>query len=112
MQAKIFTTWAAAGTSYRAAIGLSAVAAVDVRRSGGDVKLGPCTVTDLHVSFARLDLSNDLLEAAHRPIKNFINRELHRNEEPSSPKPLNNSLRAGRSPREVKIPLLGYLRVL
>jgi hypothetical protein len=110
VQAKIHDV-GSVGTSYRAAIALSAVAAVEVRRSGGDVTLGPCTVTDLHVSFARLDLSNDLLEAAHRPIRNFINRELHRNEERLR-QSANQSLQKAISSREVKIPLLGYLGVL
>jgi hypothetical protein len=100
-----------AGTGYRAAIGLSAVAAVEVRRAGGDAKLGPCTVTDLHVSFARLDLSNDILEAARRPIKNFINRELHRNEDRLR-QSANQSLQKAISSRQVRIPLLGYLGVL
>lgn len=110
VQAKIHDV-GSAGTGYRAAIGLSAVAAIEVRRAGGDVTLGPCTVTDLHVSFARLDLSNDLLEAAHRPIRNFINRELHRNEQRLR-QSANQSLQKAISSREVKIPLLGYLGVL
>ena len=67
-------------------------------------------MTDLHVSFARLDLSNDLLEAAHRPIKNFINRELHHNEERLR-QSANQSLQKAISSREVRIPLLGYLGV-
>ncbi len=100
-----------AGTGYRAAIRLSAVAAVELRRAGGDVALGPCTVSELRVSFARLDLSNDLLEAARRPIKNFINRELHRNEDRLR-QSANQSLQKAISSRNVKIPLLGYLGVL
>ena len=75
-----FTTWACRHQLSRRdrafGRGRGRCAAVGRRREAR-----PCTVTDLHVSFARLDLSNDLLEAAHRPIKNFINRELHRNEE-------------------------------
>ncbi len=115
VQAKIHDV-GSAGTGYRAAISLSAVAAVEVRpghppAGRGDVTLGPCTVTDLRVSFARLDLSNDILEAARRPIKNFINHELHRNEAKLR-QSANQSLQKAISAREVKIPLLGYLGVL
>ena len=51
---------ASASTGYRAEVQLSAVAEVRVQRDGGDVKFSPPTVLDLHVSFSRLDLSNDL----------------------------------------------------
>jgi hypothetical protein len=99
---------ASVSTGYRAEIKLSAIAEIQVRKSGGDVKIGPCKVLDLHASFSRLDLSNDLLEAARRPIKNFINRELHHNEDRLR-QSANRSLEKAIASHELRIPLLGYL---
>ena len=62
---------------------------------------------DLHVSFARLDLSNDLLETMHREIKQVINRELRHNEGKIRQQ-ANNALQKAMSSRDVRIPLLGY----
>jgi hypothetical protein len=95
-------------TGYRAVIQLSATAGVEVRHAGKDVTIGPCTVLDLRALFSRLDLSNDLLEAARRPIKSFINRELRRNEEQIH-QSANQSLQKAISSHELRLPLLGYL---
>ena len=97
-----------ASTGYRAAIQLSAVAEVRLERAGGDVKFSPPEVLDLSVSFARLDLSNDLLEAVHREIKKVINHELRHNEGRIRQQ-ANHALQKAMSSREVRIPLLGYL---
>ena len=99
---------ASVSTGYRAEIQLSAVAEVQVRRSGKDVKIGPCKVLDLHAAFLRLDLSNDLLEAARRPIKSIINHELHHNEGRLR-QSANQSLEKAIASHELRIPLLGYL---
>jgi hypothetical protein len=97
-----------ASTGYRATIDFSAVVEVRVDRSGGDVALGPYKVTDMHVSFAKLDLSNDLLRAARHPIKQFINRELRRNEDKIR-QSANRALEKAMSSREVRVPMLGYM---
>ncbi len=100
-----------ASTGYRAEIQLSAVAEVRVERSGGDVTLSPPTVLDLQVSFSRLDLSNDLLKAVRRQIKDLVNRELRHNEARIRQQ-ANQALQKAMSSRDVRIPLLGYLKIL
>jgi hypothetical protein len=102
---------ASASTGYRAAVQLSAVAQVRARRSGGDVMLSPPEVIDLHVSVSRLELSNDLLDAARRQVEQFINRELRHNEARIREK-ANGALQKAVSSRDVRMPLLGYLGVL
>jgi hypothetical protein len=99
---------ASISTGYRAEIQLSTVAEIQVRSAGGDVKIGPCKVFDLHAAFSRLDFSNDLLEAARRPIKTFINHELHHNEDRLR-QSANKSLEKAIASHELRIPLLGYL---
>ena len=76
---------ASASTGYRAEIQLSAVAEVRVHRSGGDITFSPPAVLDLHVSFSRLDLSNDLLKAVRREVKDVVNHELRRERGADSP---------------------------
>ena len=102
---------ASASTGYRAEIQLSAVAEVRVQRSGGDVKFSPPAVLDLHVSFSRMDFSNDLLKAVRREIKHLVNHELRRNEERIRQQ-ANHALQKAMSSRDVRIPLLGYLELL
>ena len=99
---------ASASTGYRAEIQLSAVAEVRVQRAGGDITFSPPTVLDLHVSFSRLDLSNDLLRAVRRQIRDVANHELRHNEERIRQQ-ANHALQKAMSSREVRIPLLGYL---
>ena len=102
---------ASASTGYRAEVQLSAVAEVGVERAGGDVKFSPPAVLDLHVSFSRLDLSNDLLKAVRRQIKEVVNHELRHNAERIRQQ-ANHALQKAMSSRDVRIPLLGYLNVL
>ena len=102
---------ASASTGYRAEVQLSAVAEVGVERAGGDVKFSPPAVLDLHVSFSRLDLSNDLLKAVRRQIKEVVNHELRHNAERIRQQ-ANHALQKAMSSRDVRIPLLGYLNLL
>ncbi len=102
---------ASASTGYRAEVQLSAVAEVRVQRSGGDVKFSPPAVLDVHVSFSRMDFSNDLLKAVRRQIKHLVNHELRHNEERIRQQ-ANRALQKAMSSREVRIPLLGYLELL
>jgi hypothetical protein len=99
---------ASASTGFRAAIELSAVAEVRVQRAGGDVKLSPPAVIELRVSISRLDLSNDVLEAVRRQIRDAINHELRHNEGRIRQQ-ANHALEKAISSREVRIPLVGYL---
>ena len=67
-------------TGYRLTVDLSAVVEVAVRHAGHDVVFDPPTVNDLHVSVARMEFSNDILEAARHAIRRVVNRELAHNE--------------------------------
>ncbi len=82
-----------------------------MQRAGGDITFSPPTVLDLHVSFSRLDLSNDLLRAVRRQIRDVANHELRHNEERIRQQ-ANHALQKAMSSREVRIPLLGYLELL
>jgi hypothetical protein len=66
-----------ASTGYRAEVGLSLVGQIRAERVDGEPTLAPPEVLDLEVTVRSLDLSNDVLSAARRPIKDAINRELH-----------------------------------
>lgn len=89
---------------------LSAVAGVTVRHAGNDVTLDPPEVSNLHVSVSRLEFSNDLLEAMRRQIRRLINYELTRNEDRIR-QSANQAVQKAMSTREVRIPLIGYLRL-
>ncbi|MGO9112720.1 MAG: fascin domain-containing protein [Thermoguttaceae bacterium] len=102
---------ASASTGYQMTVQLSAVAEVTVRHTGNDVTFGPPTVSDLHVSVSRLEFSNDLLEAVRREIRHLLNHELARNEGRIR-ESANHALQKAISSREVRIPLIGYLRLL
>jgi hypothetical protein len=66
-----------ASTGYRAEVGLSLVGQIRADRVDGEPTLGPPEVLDLEVTIRSLDLSNDVLSVARRPIEDAINRELH-----------------------------------
>ncbi len=101
---------ASASIGYQMTVQLSAVAEVVARHVGNDVQFDPPTVSDLHISLSRLELSNDLLEAVRRQIRQLINYELARNEARIREN-ANRALQKAMSSREVRIPLLGYLRL-
>jgi hypothetical protein len=65
-----------ASTGYRAEVGLSLVGEIRAGRVDGEPTLAPPEVLDLEVTIRSLDLSNDVLSAARRPIEDAINREL------------------------------------
>jgi hypothetical protein len=98
-------------TNYFTTIHLSAAAEIPVRESGGDVTFSPPRVRKLDVSLSGLKLSNDVLHAARGPIERTINGELRRNEARIRQQ-ANKSLEKAISSREVRIPLLGFLKLL
>lgn len=97
-----------ASTGYRAMVHMTSVSEVRMKKSGGSISFDPPVVLDLHVGVSKLDLSNDLLEAARRPIERVINHELRQNEEPIRTK-ANKALQKAVHSREFHVPLLGYL---
>ena len=101
---------ASATIGYQMTIQLSAVAEVAARRMGNDVKFDPPTVSDLHISVSRLDFSNDLLKAVRRQIRHLINHELARHEARIR-ESATRAVQQAMSAHEVRIPLLGYLRL-
>jgi len=98
-------------TKYYTTIQLSAVAEIRVRQSGGDVTLSPPVVKNVHVSLSGLKLSNDLLHSARGPIERTINGELRRNNERICQE-ADKALKKAISSRDVRIPMLGYLKLL
>ena len=100
---------ATASTGYRAKIQLAAVVAVVVQRSGNDITFGPYTVSDLHVSFASLDLSNDLLEVASAADQKVHQSRTRSRNEDRLCQSANRSLEKAMSSRAVRLPLLAYL---
>ncbi len=102
---------ASVSTGYRITVQLAAVAEVPVRHAANDVTFGPPEVTDLHVSVARMEFSNDLLEAVRRAIRRIANRELAHNAEHIRGS-ANRAVQKAMSSRQVRIPLLGYLQLM
>jgi hypothetical protein len=101
---------ASGSTGYRLEVKLSAVAEVVAEHKGKDVKFGPPEVRDLDVSVPRIDLSNDLLEAARRQIRRVVNRELEHNRERIR-ESANRALQKAMAAHDVSVPLLGYLQL-
>jgi len=102
---------ASASTGYRMTVQLSAVAEVVARHAGSDVTLDPPAVRDLQISVSKLEFSNDLLEAIRRQVKHLLNRELAHNEARIR-ESANRALQKAISDHQVRIPLIGYLRLL
>ena len=65
-----------ASTGFRAEVELDLVGELRAERVDGKPTLAPPEVLDLEVTIRSLDLSNDVLSAARRPIEDAINREL------------------------------------
>jgi hypothetical protein len=100
-----------ASTNYLATVHLFAVAEIPVRQTDKEIALLPATVKHLEVFLSDLKLSNDILHAARGPIERTINGELRRNETKIRKK-ADEALAKAVSSREVKIPLLGFLKLL
>jgi hypothetical protein len=101
---------ASGSTGYRAQVQIAAAGQVALRRSGnwGTVQLDPPELLDVRIELHKLELSNDLLDAARRPIENVINDELRHNQDRIREQ-ANKSLRKAFEKHEVKLPLLGFL---
>lgn len=100
-----------ASTNYFATVHLYAVAEVPVRQTKGDVTFSPPVLKRLDLALSDLKLSNDVLHALRGPIERTINGELRRNEARIRGQ-AGKSLAKALSSKDVKIPLLGYLKLL
>ncbi|HLA83346.1 MAG TPA: hypothetical protein VJL29_01015 [Thermoguttaceae bacterium] len=65
-------------TGYHAIMAIRAVAEVRVERTGDELRLATPEVLRLDVRLEKLELSNDLLDAARRQVRHFLNEEAKR----------------------------------
>ena len=70
--------------------------------------MNPPELLDIQVTLHELDLSNDILQAARRPIENVINRQLHKKNDRIRSK-ANETLRKAVDARDFRHPLLRFL---
>ncbi|HBO45577.1 MAG TPA: hypothetical protein DD670_16935 [Planctomycetaceae bacterium] len=97
-----------ATTKYRATVALRVVVEIRATREGSKIKLATPEVLDIDVRLARLEMSNDLLNAARRPIRDFINDELRRNDKKIRDKS-NKAVSKAVDDQTFRLPLLEYL---
>lgn len=69
-----------ASTGFRAVARLNLVGEIAARKSAEELLLGSPKLRELDVQVQELALSNDLLDAARRPIQDLVNQELHQNQ--------------------------------
>jgi len=67
-----------ASTGFTTTVELSMVGEVRVEKSKDRVSVKPPEVLDIRIALRGLDLSNDLLNAARRPIEDVINRQIRK----------------------------------
>jgi len=97
-----------AATNFRTTAALRVVGHVRVEKSADQLTLRPPEVVDLRIELRRLDISNDLLNAAADPIEDVINREVrHRHDRIL--RQANQSIRKAFDGREIRHPLLRHL---
>ncbi|MBN1909050.1 MAG: hypothetical protein JW818_04865 [Pirellulales bacterium] len=89
-------------TSYRARTALAVTGQVPEVQSADDLKRRPPELLQLDIKLLSLDLGNDLLQTAHKPIRDLINKELRRRRDKIGEK-ANKSIRKALA----KLPSLG-----
>lgn len=97
-----------ASTGFRTTVGLAMVGQLRVEKSDDEVSFSPPELLDFGVELRGLELSNDLLHAARRPIEDLINHELRKREDRIRQQ-ANKSLHKAVQTREFRHPLLRYL---
>ena len=70
-----------ASTAYRATVDVAIVGEVRAVKREEEIAVDPPELLDVNITVRRLDISNDLLNAARAPIEDFINHEVRRNGE-------------------------------
>ncbi|NLE38834.1 MAG: hypothetical protein GX621_12490, partial [Pirellulaceae bacterium] len=97
-----------ATTKYHATVSLRVIVEIRATRERSKVHLATPEVLDIDVRLARLEMSNDLLNAARKPIRDFINDELRRNDGKIRDK-ANQAVGKAVDDKTFRVPLLEYL---
>jgi hypothetical protein len=97
-----------ASTGYRTTMALHLVVEVRAERQGDKLKLHAPEVLRIDIRLRDLDLSNDLLNVARKPIRDFINAEARRKHERIR-REANKTIRRAVDDQTVRLPLLRYL---
>lgn len=100
-----------ASTGFATNVELAMVGEVRMNRSDQELSFGPPDLLSLHVGMRRLRLSNDLLDAVHRQVRNLINHELGRQQDRIRQQ-ANRSLEKALKSRQLSHPLVRYLAFL
>lgn len=95
-------------TAYRAKVVLDLVAEIRARRDGERIHLDALEVLRVDIRLVDLDLSNDLLNAASKPIRDFINEETRRKHDKIR-RQANKAVRKAVDDQTFRVPLLKYL---
>jgi hypothetical protein len=97
-----------ASTGFRTVVDLAVVGQVKIEKTDDQVSTSPPEVLDVRVALRQLDLSNDLLNAARKPIEQFINRELRGNDDRIREQ-ANEIVRKAVESQTFRHPLLGFV---
>ena len=99
-----------ATTGYRTVVHLNMVGEIRVSKQDDQVTLSPMEARRVVVSLAQLDLSNDILQTARKPIERTINGELRKNNARILTE-ANKELHKAIDLKEFRHPLLKYLKL-
>ena len=97
-----------ASTGYRTVIDLTTVAELSLERADDQLTFHPPEVLDIRIDMRWLDLSNDVLNAARKPIREAINHELRKKHDRILAE-ANKTIRKAVKTQEFRLPLLRYL---
>ena len=97
-----------ASTGFRTEVSLTMVGQLRVDKSGDQISLDPPELLDFRVELHALELSNDILHTARRPIEELINHELRQRHDRIRDQ-ANKALHKAVQAREFRNPLLRYL---
>ncbi|MBN1590309.1 MAG: hypothetical protein JW888_12410 [Pirellulales bacterium] len=98
-------------TGYRATVALCLVVEVCAERDRDKIQLDSPEVLRVDVRLRNLDLSNDVLNAARKPIRDFINEEARRKHDRIC-RQANKTIRKAVDDQTFRLPLLRYLGLL
>ncbi len=97
-----------ATTGFETTVELSMVGQVRIEKSKDGVSVPPPELLDIRITLNKLRLSNDILDAARRPIENVINRQLHKKNDRIRQQ-ANKTLAKAVEAREFRHPLLRFV---
>jgi len=97
-----------ASTGFRTTAAITAVGQVGMRKTGDELSFQSPELLELRVQLHGLDLSNDILSAARRPIEDVVNDELEDNHDRIRQQ-VNKSLRKALESKPFRHPLVRFL---